>query len=170
VAELTAQERLQPCLLDRLTDEAPAVNQESRERRVVNLRQLRHAVLRDLVWLLNSSAHLDPDDAAEFPEIAKSVLNYGIRDLCGMTASHVDPADVERMLQEAIKRFEPRVLPRTLKVVAVAAPGSSPCAVSFEIRGDLWAQPTPEPLFLRTDVDLDTGHCALRGGEERPVG
>jgi|GraSoiStandDraft_4_1057263.scaffolds.fasta_scaffold170413_3 type VI secretion system protein ImpF len=164
MAELTAQERLQPCLLDRLTDEQPGDRQESRERRVVGIRQLREAVLRDLVWLLNSSAHIDAEEAAEFPEVARSVLNFGIRDLCGTTASHVDPREIEKMVQEAVKRFEPRVLPRTLRVVATSAAESKggPTAVCFEIRGDLWAQPTPEPLFVRTEVDLDTGHCSLQ--------
>jgi type VI secretion system protein ImpF len=165
VAELTAQERLQPCLLDRLTDEQPGTSQESRDRRIVSLRQLRQAVLRDLVWLLNSSAHLESEELSEFPEAAKSVLNFGIRDLCGMTASHVDPVDVERMVLEAVRRFEPRILPRTLKVVATADRNRmGPTTISFEIRGDLWAQPTPEPLFVRTDVDLETGYCSLRDG------
>jgi type VI secretion system protein ImpF len=163
VAELTAQERLQPCLLDRLTDEQPEVSQEGRDRRVVNLRQLRQAVLRDLAWLLNSSAHLDPADAAEFPHIAASVLNYGIPDMCGLTSSHIQAGEVERMLQDAVRRFEPRILPRTLKVISSTNRDSTgPNAICFEIRGDLWAQPTPEPLFLRTEVDLDTGHCALQ--------
>jgi type VI secretion system protein ImpF len=163
VAELTAQERLQPCLLDRLTDEQPGERQESRERRVVSLRQLREAVLRDLVWLLNSSAHLDEEQAAEFPEVARSVLNYGIRDLCGTTASHVEPAEIEKMVQEVVKRFEPRILPRSLKVVSSSETSKGgPTSVCFEIRGELWAQPTPEPLFVRTEVDLDTGHCSLQ--------
>ena len=41
MAELTQQERLQPCLLDRLTDDAPEKTQESRDQRVVSLRRLR---------------------------------------------------------------------------------------------------------------------------------
>jgi type VI secretion system protein ImpF len=69
------------------------------------------------------------------------------------------------MVQEAVRRFEPRILPRTLKVAATADRNSmTPTTISFEIRGDLWAQPTPEPLFVRTDVDLETGYCSLRDG------
>ena len=55
MAELTQQERLQPSLLDRLTDDEPEKKQESREKRVVSLRRLREGVLRDLAWLLNTS-------------------------------------------------------------------------------------------------------------------
>ena len=46
--ELTPQERLQPALLDRLTDEQPDHAQEPRERRVMSKSRLRQAVLRDL--------------------------------------------------------------------------------------------------------------------------
>jgi type VI secretion system protein ImpF len=167
VAELTPQERLQPCLLDRLTDEDRSSSQESRERRVVSVRQLRQAVLRDLGWLLNASAHMTPEECEEFPDAAKSVLNFGMPDLTGLTASSVDPLDVERMIRDAIRRFEPRVLPATLRVTHGAANDTGHNNIFFEIRGDLWAQPVPEPLFLRTELDLETGECGVK---ERPNG
>jgi hypothetical protein len=44
MAELTPQERLQPSLLDRLTDLAPAEREESREQRVINAARLREYV------------------------------------------------------------------------------------------------------------------------------
>ena len=48
MAELTPSERLQPCLLDRLTDDHPEEVKESRDQRVVSMRRYREAVLRDL--------------------------------------------------------------------------------------------------------------------------
>ena len=53
--ELTPQERLQPALLDRLTDDQPDTQQEPRERRVLSKAKLRQAVLRDLAWLFNAT-------------------------------------------------------------------------------------------------------------------
>jgi type VI secretion system protein ImpF len=55
MAELTPKDRLQPSLLDRLTDEEPDQPQESREKRVLSLNRLRESVLRDLAWLFNAS-------------------------------------------------------------------------------------------------------------------
>ncbi len=163
MADLTPQERLQPCLLDRLTDEQPAVSLESRERRVVGVRQLRAAVLRDIAWLLNSSAHLSPEQARDYPRVAGSVLNFGLPDMTGLTASGVDPGEVQRIIREAVRLFEPRVLPRSLQVTAGAnLDTSGHNRVFFEIRGELWAQPVPEPLYLRTEVDLETGQCSLQ--------
>ena len=47
--------RLQPSLLDRLTDDEPHKSVESNDKRVLNKSQLRQCVLRDLAWLLNTS-------------------------------------------------------------------------------------------------------------------
>ena len=168
MAELTPTERLQPCLLDRLTDEYPEAVRESRDQRVVSLRRYRTAVLRDLDWLLNTGAHSSSEDLSEFGEVRRSVVNYGIPDLSGATASGLNPAEFERRLLDAIRNFEPRILPGSLSVQVHSAQDlADHNAVSFEIRGDLWALPTPDPLYVRTEVDLDTGQCELR---DRPNG
>jgi predicted component of type VI protein secretion system len=52
---LPPQDRLQPALLDRLTDDDPDSDEEARDHRVMSRRQLRDAVLRDLAWLFNAT-------------------------------------------------------------------------------------------------------------------
>jgi type VI secretion system protein ImpF len=34
-------------------------------------------------------------------------------------------------------------------------------ALIFEIHGELWAQPVPLELFLKTEIDLETGDFAV---------
>jgi type VI secretion system protein ImpF len=31
----------------------------------------------------------------------------------------------------------------------------------FEIQADMWAQPYPERLFLKTELDLDLAHISI---------
>ena len=57
MAELTAQERLQPSLLDRLVDSAPGEQVEGDDKKVLTKQALRQAVLRDLGWLFNATGH-----------------------------------------------------------------------------------------------------------------
>ena len=102
LAELTPKERLQPSLLDRLTDNEPEKTQESREQRVFAVTRLREAVLRDLAWLLNTTNLAAGQDLGAYPQVASSVLNYGIPDLSGMTVSGTDVAVLERALRQAI--------------------------------------------------------------------
>ncbi len=168
MAELTPTERLQPCLLDRLTDDEPQAVKESRDQRIISMRRYRSAVLRDLDWLLNTGAQGTTEDYTDFAEVRSSVLNYGIPDMCGATASGLNAQDFERDLIEAIRQFEPRILPGTIEIHVHASPDESEHnAIAFEIRGELWAQPTPDPLYVRTEVDLDTGQCEVK---DRPNG
>ena len=57
MAELTPMDRLQPCLLDRLTDDEPEVSREGRDKRIVSLQRYKSAVLRDIEMLLNAKKH-----------------------------------------------------------------------------------------------------------------
>ncbi|HEY3899545.1 MAG TPA: type VI secretion system baseplate subunit TssE [Chthoniobacter sp.] len=155
-------ERLQPCLLDRLTDDQPEDRHESRTARVISPSRYRDAVMRDVRWLFNTSTRLASEDLTDFPEVATSVLSYGIRDLCGRITTSVDIAQLERELTSAMNAFEPRVIPGSLHVRAnQSATGSSPSILSFEIQAELWANPVPEHLFIKTEIDLETGHCQL---------
>jgi len=158
MAELTTKEKLQPSLLDRLTDEAPHEKRESRDRRVLSMRRLRQCVLRDLVWLLNSGNLAATEDLDAFPHVASSVANYGMPELAGCFASNVDLRAIEQGVRQAIEDFEPRILARTVKVRAIVSEEDmNHNALTFEIEGELWAQPVPEKLLLKTEIDLETG-------------
>ena len=162
MAELTPLERLQPCLLDRLTDDEPDKKEESRNQRVISSQRYKRGVLRDLEWLLNTSAHLPEEGKKKFhlsdyPQAYRSVLNFGSRQLCGMLAP--DTSELERELLEVIQFFEPRILRNALTVTAVMDHQS----VAFEIQGEIWANPLPEHLFIKTKIDLETGQFTSGG-------
>jgi type VI secretion system protein ImpF len=167
MAEPFAIEQLQPCLLDRLTDDDPHSRVESRGQRVVSPARFKEGVLRDLRWLFNSQRHLAHEGINEFPEVAKSVLNFGVRDPAGIFSEGRDLAELERELHETLLRFEPRIIRRTLRVQVVRTeerPAQrSPHRISIQIAADLWAQPLPEKFFARTEIDLETGEYAFRG-------
>lgn len=162
MADLTPQERLQPSLLDRLTDNAPDSKTESRDVRVLSMRRLRHAVLRDLGSLLNTGHLETTEDLEDYPQVRDSVLNYGMPDIAGLTVSGTDTAALERSVRETIKKFEPRILPDTLSVrIARDVTAMGRNSMVFTIEGQLWAEPTPTMLYLKTEVDLETGDVAV---------
>ena len=149
-------------------DDEPQSQQESREKRVMSLKRLREAVLRDLAWLMNTSDLTSTEDLRDYPLVGQSVLNYGLPALAGHTVSSVDLPAIERLLKQAILNFEPRILRNTLKVrVAVADDQMNHNAMSFLIEGELWAQPVPQRLFLKTEIDLETGSVTVtdQGGQ-----
>ncbi len=114
MAELTPSEKLQPCLLDRLTDDEPNKQQEGRNQRVMSSQRYRQAVLRDLAWLLNTYANAEQDGLDAFEEVPSSVLNFGVQNVAGMTASSLSVDDLRYRLIEALRRFEPRIIANTI--------------------------------------------------------
>ena len=160
---MSAHDRLQPALLDRLADDHRASATEADEQRVMTKQQIRRAVLRDLSWLLNAVQPLAAQ-AERYPVAADSVLNYGLPPMAGQLASRIDVSLLERSIRGAIQRFEPRILADTLAVRAIEFDSvmATHNIIEFEIRGFLWAQPVPLELLLRTQLDLEAGQVEIK--------
>jgi type VI secretion system protein ImpF len=163
MADLLPQDRLQPALLDRLEDDEPDKKTEGVEQRVLTKTQLRDAVLRDLTWLLNASRPTERDGLTDWPEVERSVLNYGMPSFSGETASSLDVAVVEKAIREALIQFEPRIMPGSLRVDAQQSDNIMDWhnIVSVSINAMVWAQPVPLELMLRTQLDLESGQVAV---------
>lgn len=158
------QDRLQPALLDRLTDDDPTNPLEASEMRIISGPRMREAVLRDLSWLFNTTFLSDQEAFEQFPEARRSVLNYGLPALSGQTASSVNPGDMEDKVRAAIVDHEPRIIADTLRVEALVSEEELDHhnQISFRISGQLWAQPVPLELLLHTDIDLETGRVDVK--------
>lgn len=160
MAELNRDQRFLPCLLDRLRDDDPKNKEEGRNQRILSLQRYKEGVIRDLRWLFNASAHLPVEGSEEFrlsdyPEAERSVVNFGTRQLCGLIAP--DMNGLERELSQAIQTFEPRISQHTVTIRA----SQDRHLIAFEMRCELWAEPIPEQLFVKTTIDLESGQLAL---------
>ncbi len=114
--------------------------------------------------MLNTTNLAAGQDLSAYPEVANSVVNYGIPDLSGMTVSGMDVGVLERTLRQAIADFEPRILRHTLSVrLEVNESQMSRNAMTFLIEGELWAQPVPLRLYLKSEIDLDIGDVKVSG-------
>lgn len=151
------RDRINPSLLDRLTDEAPGA--AGGRGGSASLSELRKSVLRDLAWLFNTTQVLDAETAEAWPQVRNSVLNYGLPPLAGTHASSIDFPRLERALRQAIIDFEPRILADSVSVKAQLERDSLDHhnVISLNIAGLLWAQPIPIELLLRTQLDLESG-------------
>lgn len=161
MADRNIIERLQPSLLDRLTDNEPDKSVEGRSARVIDVGRLRDIVRRDLSWLLNSNNLDTVIDADRHPHTMKSVLNFGVREVSGDFSTEVRAEEIRKSILRAIKLFEPRIDAGTLDVVLRKSENRKGVIVSFDIVADMWAEPLPLELFLRSEVDLTTGQIEL---------
>ncbi|WP_333874593.1 type VI secretion system baseplate subunit TssE [Methylobacter sp.] len=129
---------------------------------VSSLKEIRACVKRDLDWLLNASQYAPQEDLDGYPDVACSVLNYGMPDLTGKTVSGFDVRFMERLLKQVIVNFESRIIRNTLTVRVIADKTLfDHNALVFEIEGELWAEPQPLHLHLRTEFELESGNVSV---------
>ena len=166
MAALTPKEKLQPSLLDRLTDTRPDVRTSGIGGRVLTVDELREGVRRDLAALFNATALEVVEDLTDYPNVQRSTLNFGMPDMSGKTASGVDMKELERALNRAIHDFEPRLIEDTVQVSSEVYDAKSHNTMVATIQAELWSQPLPQKLLLRTELDLENGEVKLQEAEK----
>ena len=157
MADKTLTERLQPSLLDRLTDHEPTQTKESRDARVIDISRLREIIQRDLSWLLNTNNMESIIDPEVYPNVARSVLNYGLREVSGEFSTAERAEMIRKSIERAIAAHEPRIIEGSVDVSLSPDENSGEMTVALIIHADMWAQPVPMELYLRSSVDVTTG-------------
>jgi len=162
MAQWSLKERLQPSLLDRLTDLAPDKDKESSSQQVLSQKQFKDAVIRDVAWLLNTTSLDSVIDLDAYPEVKRSVINFGMPDISGHTAHSVDAEALEKSLRHIIYEFEPRIIQNSLKVTVHSNPDDmSHNSLVFAIEGVVFGQPMPFQVVLRSELDLEYGQFVV---------
>lgn len=163
MTEENAVDRLQPSLLDRLTDLEPEKGTEPRRSRVIDIGRLREIIRRDLSWLLNTNNLETQIDAERYPNVVRSVLNFGVREVSGDFSTTDRAKEMQAAIQNAVTLFEPRVDAAGLRVTMreEQLDRTRVNRIVFDIHGEMWAEPMPLELYLRSEVDLDTGEIDL---------
>jgi type VI secretion system protein ImpF len=138
---------------------------------VVSPEVLREAVRRDIEMLFNcerfecvpmlgpheAAAGVDhPPSLADFPEVWRSVVNFGVPPFAGHSTRDFDRDALAREIRAVLAAFEPRLKDSATRVTVNLSEKSG---VAIEIEGLLIMSPAPERLRLRTLVDLETGRA-----------
>ncbi|WP_429059122.1 type VI secretion system baseplate subunit TssE [Aeromonas jandaei] len=89
----------------------------------------------NLSVLFNTSGLSSKIDPRSTPQVARSVLNYGIGSIAGRTLSSLDPQTLEKRICQAIFAFEPRIIRHHLHVTCVSCSNASTPELQFVIEG-----------------------------------
>jgi type VI secretion system protein ImpF len=141
----------------------PNLELEPADRRMLSMRKLRECVLRDLGWLFNSLNLESSQDLDAVPQVASSVLNYGLPSFAGRMASSIDPMESAERLRRAVELFEPRLSAVRVKPQPPTQ-DESDGTLEFTIDAQLWAYPTSQQLELHTRIDTMTGDISITEG------
>ncbi|MHA7772596.1 type VI secretion system baseplate subunit TssE [Roseibium sp. M-1] len=120
-------------------------------------------VRHDLQALLNTVNLNSTQDLSDFPEVATSIINYGLPDL---SVHIVDTVRIDRLaddIREALIRFEPRMDPRTLQVHRDENAEGETFKVRFIIKAEIRCDPVRIGSEFIADVDPAFGRIKIIG-------
>lgn len=132
---------------------------EPAEQRQISVRRLRELVCRDLAVLLNSTSLDTSVDLSELPLVQRSVLNFGLPSYVGRSPRSLELREVARDVEEVIRRFEPRLT--EVRVTPDSAVDDDEHQINLRIDAQLWSQPAPQRLVLRTRICTDSGQVLV---------
>jgi type VI secretion system protein ImpF len=149
-------------VLDRLTDNDPRSPSivEPPLSRSESVRALRDGVRRDLEWLLNTRRNPD-DPGVSRVETENSLYNYGLPDFSAYSiASPKDQSRLVKVLQAAVKTFEPRMA--NVRIVPLEISPKGLRTLRIRIEGLLMMDPAPEHISFDTTLQLTTGDFRIK--------
>jgi type VI secretion system protein ImpF len=118
----------------------------------------RESILRNLQWLLNTTCLESCRDLERWPHIRRSVLNFGIPELSGQYLSSVDSERLEQQMARAIILFEPRLVPESVQVRAIAD-GTQTTArgLTLIVTGECLPTLSSALVHLTAHIDVESG-------------
>jgi type VI secretion system protein ImpF len=151
------QGNIRASLLDRLIDQEPEVTFEPVQYRLLDMRQIKAFVIRDLETLLNTRRTIYPP-SAEFIELNKSVFIYGLRDFTSQsTKSTVLRKTLRQDIERSVARFEPRL--KNVKIQLDADQSGN--SLRFRINALLVIEPETEPVQFDTVFDINRSEYVI---------
>lgn len=160
MARVDKKKKLRPSLLDRLIDNEPHNQAEQDPGQHQLLRQMRDSVRRDLETLLNTRYHIIAPPE-EYPELDKSLLNYGLPDLA--TVNIIDNRKRDEFtarLEKTLAEFEPRF--KSVRVSYIDNKDNTDRTLRFRIDAEIYAEPLPETVVFDSVLESVTRTVSVK--------
>jgi type VI secretion system protein ImpF len=130
------------------------------------VRELREAVARDLEWLLNTRVWCPWENLERLEEARASILSYGMPELSKFSWSAPEDArTIAGLIERAVRSFEPRLLPRSVKCEVVPSEKMSDFSLRIRIEAVLQVEPISEPVAFDAGFDLGGGGLHIESFE-----
>ncbi|MDG3005787.1 type VI secretion system baseplate subunit TssE [Paludisphaera mucosa] len=162
MAKIPAAPRFPHSLWDRLTNPDLLVGESSDATATSRLDRLRREVLAHVEWILNARCCVGA--AIEGSEILRSSLvGYGLPDISGLrTGDPRDRGQLERMIEDVIRRFEPRLKDVRVEFNAAARDAAS-TTLNYRVSAVIKVKPIAQPILFDTVLELGGRAFQVRG-------
>jgi type VI secretion system protein ImpF len=138
-------------------DEGGATINRNSLRRIATESLLKRDLGTDLGALVDTIDLASSIDLTDFPYVAKSVLNYGLPDISGVTAIAEETAVVGTNLKAALLRHEPRLKADTISIQRTDDEEDANQRVRFKVHAEMLCKPLDVPVEFVAEVDVGSG-------------
>ncbi|MEJ1157584.1 type VI secretion system baseplate subunit TssE [Prosthecomicrobium sp. N25] len=122
---------------------------------------MRREIGLDLEKLLNTIQLASSLDLSEHPEVQSSILNFGIPDIVHRSIDEFAVDDIAFELAVALKRFEPRIVPRSIQVRRDMSVSTVELKVRFQISAEISMRPENVPVEFVADIEVASGKIVV---------
>jgi type VI secretion system protein ImpF len=125
---------------------------------------LRQEVWRDIETLLNAIALESTEPpVGRAPQARSSILNFGLPDMAHRSIDELLANDrgMERQIETALRTFEPRLVPQSIRVRRDSTVDPTALKVRFVVNADLVCRPVDIPIEFMADVELVSCRFAI---------
>ncbi|WP_157284086.1 type VI secretion system baseplate subunit TssE [Pseudomonas chlororaphis] len=118
----------------------------------------RKVLIRDLEFLLNDASRSADLHLQNYEQCENSVINFGLPSLSQQIPVNTDPLKLARHIQRIIACFEPRLNPKTIRVVPVTdGRQANVLALLFDIYGTCCLPGEETVVSVRIALDYSCG-------------
>jgi len=155
----------QPSLLDRLYDSDPGNQNRASARRGMWSVRMNAILRRDIAWLLSTIRLDEVTSLSSHANCKSSVINYGIRDLSGVSEQNLHASEIRQTIRRALIDFEPRLDPVTLDVEVIDhKEGDDKGLALLRISGHWRNRLFNDAILLEAMIEMQTGNIAMLDG------
>lgn len=122
---------------------------------------LKHNLAIDLLSLVNTIDLESAIDLSDYDYVKRSVLNFGLFDISGLTSEEVAVGSVGTRLREALLNHEPRLRSESLRVEKEEGSDDIEQKVRFNVSAEMACDPLDVPLEFVAEVDVGSGAVRL---------
>jgi type VI secretion system protein ImpF len=123
--------------------------------------ELRKLVNSDLVALFNTTNLDAAEELSSAPQVRRSILNFGFPDLTRRTIAEDDVNSIAGEIETALRDFEPRLEPKSIKARRDESTGADPLRVRFLVSAELRLHPVNAPTEFVAEVEIDSGKVRI---------
>jgi type VI secretion system protein ImpF len=110
---------------------------------------------------MNTIAMESSEDLELFSAVSKSILNYGFPDVAHRTIDEFGIDDIRGEIQSVLRRYEPRLLPDTVRVTRDQSVTSDDLKLRFVVNADLYCEPLNAPIEFIAELERESGQIII---------